>query len=141
MTTTTPTKPNHALTNCKGQLENIIELYNLREVDEFMSGERDIEQEARDMALDVCYRSQDWVEVGSNESFEPTQGRILLTTGGPACQVICDLENNWPSNPEIQWQDWGTPWTHTRIRTELGIDYDTANEALIWFINLFWWGE
>jgi len=141
MTTTTPTKPNHALTNCKGQLENIIELYNLREVDEFMSGERDIEQEARDMALDVCYRSQDWVEVGSNESFEPTQGRILLSTGGPACQVVCDLENNWPSNPEIQWQDWGTPWTHTRIKTELGIDYDTAYEALVWFINLFWWGE
>ena len=51
--TTTPTKQNHALTNCKGQLENIIELYELRDVDEFMSGERDIEQEARDMALDV----------------------------------------------------------------------------------------
>ena len=141
MRTTTPTKPNHALTNCKGQLENIIELYNLRDVDMFMSGERDIEQEARDMALDVCYRSQDWVEVGRNESFEPTQGRILLSTGGPACQVVCDLENNWPSNPEIQWQDWGTPWTNTRIKTELGIDYDIAYEALVWFINLFWWGE
>ena len=138
---TTATKPNHALTNCKGQLENIIDLYNLRDVDEFMSGERDIEQEARDMALDVCYRSQDWVEVGSNSNFEPTQGRILLTTGGPACQVVCDLENNWPSSPEIQWQDWGTPWTHTRIKTELGIDYDTATAALEWFVNLFWWGE
>ena len=139
--TTTPTKQNHALTNCKGQLENIIDLYNLRDVDMFMSGERDIEQEARDMALDVCYRSQDWVEVGRNESFEPNQGRILLSTGGPACQVVCDLVNNWPSNPEIQWQDWGTPWTHTRIKTELGIDYDIAYEALVWFINLFWWGE
>ena len=150
MTTTTPTKPNHALTNCKGQLENIIELYELRDVCETAQhelyeklglGERDIEQEARDMALDVCYRSQDWVEVGRNENFEPTQGRILLSTGGPACQVVCDLENNWPSNPEIQWQDWGTPWTHTRIKTELGIDYDTATAALEWFINLFWWGE
>jgi len=141
MTTATPTKPNHALTNCKGQLENIIDLYNLRDVDEFMSGERDIEQEARDMALDVCYRSQDWVEVGSNSNFEPTQGRILLSTGGPACQVTCDLEDNWPTNPEIQWQDWGTPWTHTRIKTDLGIDYDTATAALEWFINLFWWGE
>ena len=138
---TTANKKNHALDNCKGQLENIIDLYNLRDVDMFMSGERDIEQEARDMALDVCYRSQDWVEVGSNSNFEPTQGRILLSTGGPACQVVCDLENNWPTNPEIQWQDWGTPWTHTRIKTELGIDYDTAYEALVWFINLFWWGE
>ena len=141
MTTATPTKPNHALTNCKGQLENIIELYKLSQREADWNDERDIEQEARDMALDVCYRSQDWVEVGRNESFEPTQGRILLTTGGPACQVICDLENNWPTNPEIQWQDWGTPWTHTRIKAELGIDYDTANEALVWFINLFWWGE
>ena len=150
MTTSTPTKPNHALTNCKGQLEEIIDLhkrFNFDETDD--EAREDIEQLARDMALDVCYRSQDWVEVGSahpsftgsSPKLEPTQGRILLSTGGPACQVICDLENNWPSNPEIQWQDWGTPWTHTRIKTELGIDYDTANEALVWFINLFWWGE
>ena len=142
MTTATPTKQNHALTNCKGQLEEIIDLhkrFNFDETDD--EAREDIEQLARDMALDICYRSQDWVEVGRNESFEPTQGRILLSTGGPACQVVCDLENNWPTNPEIQWQDWGTPWTHTRIKTELGIDYDTANEALVWFINLFWWGE
>ena len=150
MTTSTPTKPNHALTNCKGQLEEIIDLhkrFNFDETDD--EAREDIEQLARDMALDVCYRSQDWVEVGSahpsftgsSPKLEPTQGRILLSTGGPACQVVCDLENNWPSNPEIQWQDWGTPWTHTRIKTELGIDYDTANEALVWFINLFWWGE
>ena len=148
--TTTITKENHALTNCKGQLEEIIDLhkrFNFDETDD--EAREDIEQLGRDMALDVCYRSQDWVEVGSahpsftgsSPKLEPTQGRILLTTGGPACQVICDLENNWPSNPEIQWQDWGTPWTHTRIKTELGIDYDTANEALVWFINLFWWGE
>ena len=140
---TTTTKPNHALTNCKGQLEQIMELHQKR--CDYLATDCDyvdsIEQEARDMALDVCYRSQDWVEVGRNESFEPTQGRILLTTGGPACQVVCDLENNWPSNPEIQWQDWGTPWTHTRIKTELGIDYDTATAALEWLVNLFWWGE
>ena len=150
MTTTNPTKPNHALTNCKGQLEEIIDLhkrFNFDETDD--EAREDIEQLARDMALDVCYRSQDWVEVGSahpsftgsSPKLEPTQGRILLSTGGPACQVVCDLENNWPSNPEIQWQDWGTPWTHTRIKTELGIDYDTATAALEWFINLFWWGE
>ena len=90
MTTTNPTKPNHALTNCKGQLEEIIDLhkrFNFDETDD--EAREDIEQLARDMALDVCYRSQDWVEVGRNESFEPTQGRILLTTGGPACQVVC----------------------------------------------------
>ncbi len=141
MTTATPTKQNHALTNCKGQLENIIELYKLSQREADWNDERDIEQEARDMALDVCYRSQDWVEVGRNESFEPTQGRILLTTGGPACQVICDLENNWPTNPEIQWQDWGTPWTTPSIQNELELDFELADSALEWFINLFYWGE
>ena len=142
MTTTTRySASDHALTNCKGQLENIIELYKLSQQEADWNDERDIEEEARDMALDVCYRSQDWVEVGRNESFEPTQGRILLTTGGPACQVVCELENNWPTNPEIQWQDWGTPWTTPSIQRELELDFELADSALEWFINLFYWGE
>ena len=136
--TMTATKPNHALTNAEGQLENIIELYKLSQVED---DERDIEQEARDMALDVCYRSQEWLAVGKKEDFEPTQGRVLLSYGGPSCQVTCDLENGWPVNPEIQWQDWGTPWTFAHIRQDLGLDYDEGNKALVWFINLFYWGE
>ena len=129
MTTTTPTKPNHALTNCKGQLETIVELYMLRDLDD---DERDIIQEATDMALDVCWKSDDWQAVGSSEGFTPTKGRVLLTTGGPACQVVCDIEDGYPVNPEIQWQDWGTPWTMSSFQSE---------DALEWFINLFWWGE
>ena len=150
--TTTPTKPNHALTNCKGQLENIIELYKLsdavsdasldcaleRSIDD---PERDIEEEARDMALDVCWKSDDWQAVGSSEGFTPTKGRVLLTTGGPACQVVCDLDGDVASNPEIQWQDWGTPWTTPSIQGELQLDFDTATAALEWFITLIYWGE
>ena len=138
MTTSTPTKPNHALDNCKGQLETIVELYMLRDLDD---DERDIMQEAQDMALDVCWKSDDWQAVGSSEGFTPTKGRVLLTTGGPACQVICNLDGDYPSDPEIQWQDWGTPWTTPSIKCELELDFDTANDALEWFINLFWWGE
>lgn len=129
MTTATPTKPNHALDNCKGQLETIVELYKLRNIDD---PERDIQQEAQDMALDVCWKSDDWQAVGSSEGFTPTKGRVLLTTGGPACQVVCDIEDGYPVNPEIQWQDWGTPWTMSSFQSE---------DALEWFINLFWWGE
>ena len=84
---TTTTKPNHALTNCKGQLENIIELYKLSQ-QAYKEGngndERDFIQEATDMALDVCWKSDDWQAVGSSEGFTPTKGRVLLTTGGPA---------------------------------------------------------
>ena len=95
------------------------------------------------MALDVCWKSDDWQAVGGDKEFMPTKGRVLLTTGGPACQVICDLDN-WAdhgTNPEIQWQDWGTPWTTPSIKCELEIDFDTANDALKWFVNLFYWGE
>ena len=141
MTTTTPTKQNHALTNCKGQLENIIELYKLSQQEADWNDERDVEEEARDEAIDVCWKSDDWQPVADNASFTPTKGRVLLSTGGPACQVVCDLEDGYPVNPEIQWQDWGTPWTTPSIQCELELDFDTANEALVWFINLFWWGE
>ena len=149
MTTTTPTKPNHALTNCKGQLENIIELYELRDVCETAQaelyerlglGERDIEEEARDMALDVCWKSDEWQAVGE-EWLTPTKGRVLLSWGGPSCQAICNLDGDSPSDPEIQWQDWGTPWTTPSIQNELDLDFELADSALEWFINLFYWGE
>ena len=142
--TTTPTKPNHALTNCKGQLENIIELYKLDQqamLEGSGNDERDFIQEATDMALDVCWKSDDWQAVGSSEGFSPTKGRVLLTTGGPACQVVCDLDGDIASNPEIQWQDWGTPWTTPSIQGELQLDFDTAIAALEWVITLFYWGE
>ena len=133
MTTTTPTKPNHALDNCKGQLETIVELYMLRDLDD---DERDIMQEAQDMALDVCWKSDDWQAVGAYDGhLFPTKGRVLLSWGGPACQVICDLEDHYPTNPEIQWQDWFTPWTSHHDLTEL------ERTALEWFVNQFWWGE
>ena len=143
MTTTTPTKQNHALTNCKGQLENIIELSKLSQ-QAYKEGsgndERDFIQEATDMALDVCWKSDDWQAVGE-ERFRPPKGRVLLTTGGPACQVICNLDGGYPSDPEIQWQDWGTPWTTPSIQRELQLDFELADSALEWFINLFYWGE
>ena len=131
--TSTPTKPNHALDNCKGQLETIVELYMLRDLDD---DDRDIMQEAQDMALgDVCWKSDDWQSVMCKEGFSPTKGRVLLSWGGPACQVICDLSNGDPSDPEIQYQDWGTPWTSHHDLIEL------ERTALEWFVNQFWWGE
>ena len=141
MTTTTPTKQNHALANCKGQLENIIDLYKRFNFDETLGAldKEEIEELAKDEALDVCWKSDDWQAVGAE--LTPTKGRVLLTTGGPACQVVCDLDGDVASNPEIQWQDWGTPWTTPSIQNELQLDFELADSALEWFINLFWWGE
>ena len=139
--TTTPTKQNHAITNCKGQLENIIDLYKRFKFDETLGAldKEEIEELAKDEALDVCWKSDDWQAVGAE--LTPTKGRVLLTTGGPACQVICNIEDGYPSDPEIQWQDWGTPWTTPSIQCELELDFELADSALEWFINLFYWGE
>ena len=145
MTTTTRySASDHALTNCKSQLESIIELYKLSQ-QAYKEGngndERDYIQEASDMALDICWKSDDWQPVGSSEEFSPTKGRVLLSWGGPACQVICNLDGDYPSDPEIQWQDWGTPWTTPSIQNELQLDFELADSALEWFINLFYWGK
>ena len=144
MTTTTRySASDHALANCKGQLENIIDLYKRFNFDETDDQAREeVEELARDKALDVCWKSDEWQAVGAYDGhLFPTKGRVLLTTGGPACQVVCDLDGDVASNPEIQWQDWGTPWTTPSIKCELELDFDTANDALEWFINLFCWGE
>ena len=144
MTTTTTrySASDHALANCKGNLEEIIDLYKRFNFDETDDQAREeVEELATDMALDVCWKSDDWQAVGSSEGFTPTKGRVLLTTGGPACQVVCDLDGDVASNPEIQWQDWGTPWTTPSIKCELELDFDIANSALEWFITLFSWGE
>ena len=142
MTTTTPNKPNHALDNCKGQLETIVELYNRFNFDETDDQAREEGEElAREMALSVCWKSDDWQAVGDQANFTPTKGQVLISWGGPACRVVCDIEDGYPTNPEIQWQDWGTPWTTPSIKCELELDFDTAHEALVWFINLFWGGE
>ena len=140
----TLTEKNHALINCKSQLETIIELYKRSkqaQLNSFWDDLEEVENQAREMALDVCWKSDDWQAVGSSDDFMPTKGRVLLSTGGPACQVICDLDNwaDYATNPEIQWQDWGTPWTTPSIKCDLELDFDTANDALEWFINRFCW--
>ena len=39
------------------------------------------------------------------------QFKILLSWGGPACQIIGKLDQyKQPTDIEIQYQDWGTPW-------------------------------
>ena len=133
---TITTKENHALTNCVGQLETIKELY--KDYKEAVSKDDDEAQEkmtykAEAEALNVDFRSG-WScspdDLGSPEEF-----KILLSTGGPACQIIGNLDlHHQPTDIEIQYQDWGTPWTTLYARGET---YD----ALEWFCNCFYFGE
>ena len=141
----TATKEAHAITNARGELEKIKELYKkFKKEEEFESwGEcqsvwnwttEGIVEEARNEALSVEFRSG-W---SSNlESMEPEEFKILLSTGGPACQIIGKLDQyKQPTDIEIQYQDWGTPWT----TLEISYHHDDY-QALEWFCNCFYFGE
>jgi len=85
---------------------------------------------AREMPLSVLVRS-DWHTPGSD--FEPAQFELLLSTGGPAVRIIGELDHNRePYRPQLQYQDWGIPWTD---HPESKVDW------LEWFAGLFWYGD
>ena len=56
-----------------------------------------------------------WVSIGGN--MEPEEFQILLCTGGPAVRIMGELdEHGEPSRAWLEYQDWGTPWTHYATR-------------------------
>jgi len=136
MTTAIATKQvNHALENAKAHLESIIEWHTKSVLSVSNEEREEIEEEASESILSVDVRSNDWQAVG--EELEATQGRLLLTTGGPACQIIFDLDEHqeFAGNVEIQYQDWGTPWTPYWSDND-----DEQREALEWLACLFYYG-
>ena len=139
-------KENHALTNCIGQLDSIKELYREYKKQEDLEAwgtgsnvynwtSEGIVERAREEALSVEFRSG-WCS--NFEDAKPEEFKILLSTGGPACQIIgkIDYGSCEPIDIEIQYQDWGTPWTSHEISYNQD-DY----QALEWFCNCFYFGE
>ena len=153
MTTATVEK-DHALSNAKAKLEDIIDWYreyqvltnvpdndlaasDLKEAELTLLGER-----AEQSVLSVEYRQSCWQSVGSE--LKADQGRLLLSFGGPSCQVITDLDSyGEPSgNVEIQYQDWFTPWQGYWPNDDIdNVSNDEARAALEWFVNLFFYGQ
>lgn len=93
-----------------------------------------IRQEIQESPLSVEVRS-DWHTPGSEDA-DAGEYRILLTTGGPALQLVGDLDQ-WkqPDSARLEWQDWGTPWTQLH-----GLSSD-EEDALLTFAQSFWFGE
>ena len=90
-----------------------------------------------DEVLSVTVRS-DWTVPG--EPLEPGEFYLLLSLGGPACRILGNLTihrvPDWQAGcrPEIEWQDWGTPWTELT-------SYAVNPDALLWFCEQFYFGE
>tara|TARA_R100001443_G_scaffold69651_1_gene78109 strand:- start:399 stop:818 length:420 start_codon:yes stop_codon:yes gene_type:complete len=137
----TVTKEDHAVSNAKAQLESIVVYYKrfkeLEQNDEQDIFYDELLEEAQQEILSVEVRSQSWQTPGTEE-FKPDQGRLLLSWGGPACQIIFDLdEHGQPVNNGelgIQHQDWFKPWEYLQTN-------DEEEAALEWFAGLFWYGE
>lgn len=101
---------------------------------ESAAGDCENEDDARERAMLGALSTEarsGWGAVG--EELTPSEFRIVLCTGGPAVQIVGDLdEHNQPSRARLEYQDWFTPWT----------DYGPARaSALVRFASLFYFGE
>lgn len=72
------------------------------------------------------------------EAAKASEYRILLCTGGPAVQIVGDLDGfNQPETARLQFQDWFTPWTDLHW-SELPAK---AEDTLLEYARHFWFGE
>lgn len=69
-------------------------------------------------ALSIEVRSG-WYSVGDQDGASPSEYRILLGTGGPASQIVGDLDDyKQPTSAKFQYQDWFKPWTDAETTRE-----------------------
>ena len=97
------------------------------EYEDELSTER-IDELVRQEPLEVATRSQ-WANF--QDEFESSDFKILLCTGGPAVRIFGSCEGGYPSDIELQHQDWFTPWETVRGLSEI------QREAMEWFCNFF----
>jgi hypothetical protein len=118
------------------QLESIKEMVaTLREASDKDDGgaREEAEQTIHEDPLSVEVRT-DWHNPGESSGV-PTEYRILLCTGGPAVQIVGELdEYGQPTSAKIEHQDWFMPWTEYRIDSE-------DEEIVIEYVRCFWFGE
>ena len=151
---TTTKNEAHAISNARGQLETIKELYRefkkQEDLEAWDCGSNvynwttdGIQEEARNEALSVEFRSG-WTS--NLENMEPEEFKILLSTGGPACQIVGKIDDGSyePIDIEIQYQDWFTPWESLQLNctyADKSPNITSDYQALEWFCNCFYFGE
>lgn len=146
---TEATEKTHAEQNAEGHAESILELYRAFEAliagaesvtvdgDEYTDADA-IQERAMESALSVEVRGA-WHTPGDDESRKAAEYQILLSTGGPACRLLGDLDEHGNAElPMVQHQDWFTPWTDYRPDCAKADDYDAA---MSWFAGCFYFGE
>lgn len=131
----------------QAQFDSIVEMVEALNMaideDEGESHRDAAERAINEDALSVEVRSG-WVSTASQmNKFEPEEYRILLCTGGPACQIRGTLsEHGEPETARLEVQDWFTPWT--KFWPKRGDDPNSkgdAEEILLAYARCFYFGE
>lgn len=133
----------HAIDNARGWAESIAEaIAAYRQLDRegaesvTYDGEEFTDSDAlreRIEGMPLSIEVRDGWRVPGAESEGPEEFAILLSTGGPALRIYGEVDS--PGGCELQWQDWGTPWTDYRDTT------DEQDEAIVEFVGMFYLGE
>ncbi len=75
----------------------------------------------------------DWITPGDTEEYG--EFRICLCTGGPAVQIVGELDvHQTPETVDLQAQDWYTPWESVNLSQE-------QEDALLAFCGEFYYGS
>jgi hypothetical protein len=160
----TMTKDNETpgLENARGWYASIVEMVEALETAQEQAhtgGDETYAVESRihESVLSVEVRSG-WRSLYSSEQLFAAEYRILLTTGGPALQLVGTLdEHGEPETAELQGQDWFKPWTDVPWAALIGRDgpdpgaweidgdvseaFDKVRETLLTFARCFYFGE
>lgn len=136
-------KEDRGQANAKAWLESmhvmVAALTKAREGEHDGIGEPDLiedaEQTIHESVLSVEVRSGWYVPGARDADTKPDEYRILLSTGGPALQLVGRVsEYGEPETARLEYQDWGTPWTR----------YPTSGEdedIMLTFARCFYFGE
>ena len=132
------TETNHARDNAQAWAQTIADMVAALEATEDNEQAEAAQQSIQEAPLSVQVRS-DWHFPG--EQPEAVEYQILLSCGGPSLRITGQLgEYGEASTADLEYQDWGTPWTryHPPLRSEL---FDSHNENVLTFAQQFYFGD
>lgn len=108
--------------------EDAEELAELEDAAGDCSDEEEARERIQDDPLSIEVRS-DWCSYG--DEMTPSEARIVLCTGGPHVEILCDLDRGQPSRPRLIYKDWGTS----------GELFDFDHDAVTTYLEQLYFGE
>jgi hypothetical protein len=144
-------EPIPGLDNARSWWTNIVEMLEALEVaeEQALTGDDEARERILESILSVEVRSG-WHTPDDEDGDTPAEYRILLTTGGPALQIVGDLdEYGEPETAKLQSQDWFKPWTDvpaqallpdTKDDQPISLD-EQVTATLLTFVQCFYFGS